>query len=333
MRNTILFAAACLALIASAASAQTQPLTREFQPVSDSAGSHANRAGTRNGTTGTAAASVPEDFANLLLEPGFLLDLAVYDMPEISSQLRVDHAGDVTVPLSGTVHVAGLTLPEARERIEAKLVSSGILLHPKTNLDVLQYAGSNITVLGEVQTPGRLPLLAPHSLDDVLAMAGGESQLAGSTIEISHPQDGASLKRVVHYDRKRSAGAGRDVEIQPGDTVVVPRAGIVYVLGAVNRPGGYLLQEDGTLDVAGAISVASGTSLDASIGSMRIIRKAGDGTLTSLPVAYRKITEGREQPAALHDGDILYVPISKLKSVLSAGIASSASSALIYSVR
>ncbi len=321
-----------LAVFAAAAApvlAQTQPLTREFSPVADT-GSHANRSMARTGTA-TAAALVPEDFANLVVQPGFLLDLAVYDMPEISSQLRVDHAGDIAVPLSGTVHVAGLTLPEARERIEQKLVSSGILLHPKTNLDVLQYAGSSVTILGEVQTPGRLPLLAPHSLDDVLAMAGGESQLAGGTVEISHPHDGAAAKRVVHYDRKRSAG--QDVEIQPGDTVVVPRAGIVYVLGGVHRPGGYLLQEDGTLDVAGAISVASGTTMDASIGSMRIIRKSTDGSLTSLPVAYRKITEGREQPAALHDGDILYVPISKIKSVLSAGIASSASSALIYSVR
>ncbi|HTF64537.1 MAG TPA: SLBB domain-containing protein, partial [Edaphobacter sp.] len=125
----------------------------------------------------------------------------------------------------------------------------------------------------------------------------------------------------------------KSITIQPGDAVVVPRAGIVYVLGGVNRPGGYVMQEDGTLDVAQALSLAYGTSLNAAVGSIRVVRKHPDGTLQTIPVSYRKISKGKEVPLQLQAEDILYVPISKLKSVATAGVAGSTSSALIYAVR
>ncbi len=310
--------------------AQVQPVSHEYSPVTPG-NTNQSRASSRNAPVSTTTL-VPEDFAKLVLAPGFLLDLQVYDMPEISSELRIDNDGNIAVPLSGPVHVAGLTLPAAQDRIREQLIAAGILLHPRLNLDVVQYAGNSITVLGEVQSPGRLQLLAPHPLDDVLAMAGGETQLAGDTIEISHGTDGKAVKRTLHYSRKQTGSEDRGIAIEPGDTVLVPRAGIVYVLGGVNRPGGYLLQEDGALDVAQAISVASGTTLDAAVGSMRVVRRTSDGSLQTLPVRYSKITNGEEQAMALRDGDILYVPISKLKSVLSTGISASASSALIYSV-
>ena len=313
-----------LALIAAGAHAQIQPITREYSPVSPAGTTKETRSAARNATT----AAVPEDFSKLLLAPGFLLDLQVYDMPEISSQLRIDDAGDVAVPLSGPVHIAGLTLAGAQAAIDQKLVSSGILLHPRTNLDIVQYAGGNVTVIGEVQSPGRLPLLAPHRLDDVLAMAGGETQLAGNTIELTRA---SGEKTTLHYDRIGAHGGG--VTIQPGDTILVPRAGIVYVLGGVNRPGGYLLQEDGTLNVIEALSAASGTAVNAAVGSIHIVRKNPDGSLAALPVPYGKITAGKAEALALRDGDILYVPVSKFKTVLTAGIATSASSALIYSLR
>jgi polysaccharide export outer membrane protein len=121
--------------------------------------------------------------------------------------------------------------------------------------------------------------------------------------------------------------------IKPGDTVVVPRAGIVYILGAVNRPGGYVMQEDGTLDVAQALSLAYGTALSAAVGSIHVVRKRPDGSLEEIPVSYRKITKGKEIPLQLHAEDIVYVPVSKLKAVATAGLVGSTSSALIYTQR
>jgi polysaccharide export outer membrane protein len=274
--------------------------------------------------------SVPEDFSKITLSPGFLLSMQVYDMPEISTELRVDGQGDVAVPLSGKVHVAGLTIPEAQHVIEQRFAEKRILRNPEINLDVAQYAADNVSVLGEVQTPGRIQLLAPHSLPDVLAMVGGETQTAGAAIIIRRTVAGQEQTQKIPYARSGNSDEVRNIMIQPGDTVVVPRAGIVYILGGVNRPGGYVMQEDGTLDVAQALSLAYGTTLNAAIGSMRVVRKRPDGTLQTIPVSYNKITKGKEVPLQLQAEDILYTPVSKLKSVATAGIAGSTASAVIY---
>lgn len=287
----------------------------------------------QNPVAGSTLTVVPEDFSRQILSPGYLLDLQEFDMPEISSQLRVDDQGDVSVPLAGRVHVAGLSLPAAREAIRKELIQKEILKNPHLNLDVLQYSANYITVLGEVQSPGRLQLLAPHPLSEVLAMAGGETALAGNKVVITQRVDGRSEARDVHFDRNSVLNGTSPEMVLPGDSVLVPRAGIVYVLGGVSRPGGYIMQEGGHLDVAEALSIASGTALNAAVGSIRVIRKMPDGSLATLPVPYKKMTKGEVTPMQLQAGDIVYVPVSKFKSVLSAGISASASSALIYSVR
>ena len=286
------------------------------------------------GASGSIA-SVPDDFSTVTLAPGYLLDMTVYDMPEISGQLRVGSDGNITVPMAGPLHVDGLTLTQTQDAIVGKLKDAQILKDPKINLDIAQYAVSNVTVLGEVQAPGRVQLLAPHSLPDVLAMVGGETVTAGDTVEIRHYVNGRMETKTVNYARSKNTAAAQDIVVRPGDTVTVPRAGIVYVLGAVTRPGGYVLQEDGQLNVAEALSLAQGTSLNAAVGSIRIVHKNPDGTLTETPVQFRKIVKGKAVSPMLHAEDILYVPVSKSKTVLSAslGLITSTSSALIYTTR
>lgn len=286
------------------------------------------------GSSGVVA--VPEDFSSLKLASGFLLSLTVYDMPEISCDLRVDGAGNVEVPLSGSLHVAGLTVSEAKTAIQKKLMDARILKNPQLNLDVVQYAGENVTVFGEVQAPGRVQLLAPHSLADVLGMVGGETQLAGDTIEIRRIVNGnAAEVQLVHYARGGPSDQINAITILPGDTISVPRAGIVYVMGAVNRPGGYVMQEDGKLNVSQALSLAYGTTLNASVGSIRVIRKDAQGKLTEIPIPYGAITKGKAAPLTLQAEDMVYVPVSKIKTVFSSGmgIMSSTTSALIYTTR
>ena len=296
--------------------------------------SSAGKSGLHTRPTGPAGilTAVPEDFSLVTLSPGYLLDMEVYDMPEISGQLRVDNMGDLSVPMAGTLHVEGMTISKARQAIEEKLQSAQILNNPKISLDVLQYAATNVTVLGEVETPGRIQLLGPRPLGDVLAMSGGETITAGANIEIRHTVDGHAETSTVAYSRSKPTPAMSDIIIHPGDTVTVPRAGIVYVLGGVNRPGGYVMQEDGHLDAAQALSMAYGTILNAAMGDIRIVHKNLDGTLTQTPVPYSKIVKGQAAAPMLQAEDILYVPISKLKTIISAGAMASTSSALIYAV-
>jgi len=294
-------------------------------------GSH----GAAHPTSSGALTVVPEDFSKLTLNSGFLLTMTVYDMPEISGDLRVDDSGNVEVPLSGELHVEGMTLPEAKLAIQKKLSDAQILKNPKINLDVSQYAGNNVTVIGEVGAPGRIQLLAPHSLSDVLGMVGGETALAGDTIEVRRTVDGNPQTQQVKYSR--SSGNSDDIKaflINPGDTISVARAGIVYVMGAVNRPGGYVMQEDGKLNVTQALSLAYGTTMNAQVGAIRVIRKDTTGKLTEIHVPYGDITKGKAEPMTLQAQDMIYVPVSKTKTVFTTGLGvmSSTTSALIYSV-
>jgi polysaccharide biosynthesis/export protein len=313
---------------AASSHAQGVPQVGAASTLSGSGG-HAVSHSASSGVT-----AVPEDFSKLTLSSGFLLSMTVYDMPEISGELRVDDSGNVDVPMAGELHVTGMTLPQAKLAIQQKLSDSEILKNPKINLDVVQYsAGDNITVLGEVGAPGRVQLLAPHSLSDVLGMVGGETQIAGNTIEVRRMVEGNPQTQEVKYSRSSgNSDAIKAFMIQPGDTISIPRAGIVYVMGAVNRPGGYVMQEDGQLNVSQALSLAYGTAINASVDSIRVIRKDAQGKLHEIPISYSKITKGKEDPMTLQAEDMVYVPVSKVKTVFTSGmgIMSSTASALIY---
>ncbi len=273
---------------------------------------------------------VPEDFSTLKLAPGFLLSMDVYDAPELAGDFRIDANGDITVPTIGRVHVASETLHEAAAQIEARLREGKILNKPQVNLNISQYAGRNITVLGEVHDPGRMELLAPHNLADIIALAGGETQSAGNTVEIRRQNGQAAEHQTVHYSRNRDDQTLVDTVVLPGDIITVPRAGIVYVLGAVNRAGGFLMQEDGELDVTQALALANGTQMQAAVGSMRILRKLSDGKIEETPIPYGDIVRGKVASPRLRADDVLYVPVSKTKVVLGAGVWQFAASAAIY---
>ncbi len=278
--------------------------------------------------------AVPEDFASLKLAPGFLLNIEVYDEPELSTQARIDGQGNLSLPLLGSIHLAGLTITDAEQNLEAQFRKKQILTNPQVTLNIEQYASASVTVLGEVQAPGRIQLLAPHSLRDVIGMAGGQTNLAGDSVRVQHTGENGTTSTVYRDPAGSKGNTIRDVQVQPGDTVTVLRAGIVYVLGAVNRPGGYVMQENGTLNVAQALSLAWGTSMQAKIGGLRVVRHEPDGTLKEIPLSYKGITSGKVKPLQLEAEDIVYVPVSKIKAVFSSGasIVGETASAAIFVV-
>jgi len=277
---------------------------------------------------------VPRDLSELRIEPGDLLSVNVYDTPEFTNSYRVDPAGDLTIPLCGKVNVRGLTLTEAAKRIEDAFKDRQILNQPQVNLDVQQYAGQYVAVTGEVGAPGRVALIAPTTLGEILAEVGGETPLAGARIKIRRGGDDAAPEEEVPYSRSKSTPETASVLVRPGDSVFVPRAGIVYVLGAVNRPGGYVMQEDGRLNVAEALALSGGTLLQANTGGLRVVRRNPDGTVLDFPLSYDRIAKGTETPLQLQPQDIVYVPMSKAKSALSStlGIIQAAASSAIVTL-
>jgi polysaccharide export outer membrane protein len=280
-------------------------------------------------------AIVPRDFSELRIEPGDLLSVNIYDTPELTGSYRVDQAGDLTLPLCGKVHLRGQSLQEAARHLEAALKDGQILVQPQVSVDVEQYAGQYVTVTGEVATPGRVALIAPTRLSEILAEAGGVTQMAGARIKIRHGADEAAPEEEIPYSRSQGNREAASIVVRPGDAVIVPRAGIVYVLGAVNRPGGYIMQEDGKLNAAEALAMAGGTVMQARTNGLRVVRRNPDGTVLDFPLSYDGIAKGTQTPLQLQAQDIVYVPMSKLKATFSSaeGLIGTATSAAIYAAR
>jgi polysaccharide export outer membrane protein len=231
--------------------------------------------------------------------------------------------------------LAGLTLHAAESLIDDTFQSHEILIHPQVTLDIVQYAPFLVDVTGEVQKPGNIELQAPRSLLAILAEAGGLTDTAGSVVQITHNADGVRRTDSYPYSKGSNGDSIHDVLVYSGDTIVVPRAGIVYVLGAVGRPGGYVMQEHGKLDVAQALALALGTLPTAAVQSTRVIRRNPDGSILDFSIDYKAISEGKQVPVSLQAEDIVYVPVSKVKTFFtsSAGIIGTAATTTVYAVK
>ncbi|MGD0733397.1 MAG: polysaccharide biosynthesis/export family protein [Terracidiphilus sp.] len=333
--HALLVAAAVLIMSSSLASAQLGGTQIGSQAGASPFGAGGPAASSRASSipalsTGGLGA-VPEDFAKLKLAPGFKVGLNVLDDPDFAGSFRIDEEGDIAVPTLGTIHIAGETAAEARAQIQKRLLEGKILRDPQVDLSVLEYTETEITVVGEVNNPGKHPLLSSHKLVDVLALAGGTSITAGDEVKITRGDEGGE-PLVVHYSRSTDPKTIENVIVNPGDTVLVKRAGIVYVLGAVNRPGGFVMQEDGTLNVLEAISLANGTAILASTKRVYLLRRNQDGTVVYVELPYKAMTRGKSANVELHAEDILYVPTDAIKLFYSdiQSLATAAASATIY---
>ena len=260
---------------------------------------------------------VPEGFSKAVILPGYLLELNVVDVPEFTGvSLRVSADGSVSLPDVGSVHLAGDTVSQAEVALTNALVQGQVLVAPQLRLNILQYASDGVTVLGEVNSPGRLRLLGPAPLNDVLGLAGGETVSSGNDVEIERTgSDGKIQTTHVRYTIEKHEGAGSPAMILPGDTVFVHRAGVIYVLGAVSKPGAYTMVNGGTLSVLQGMTLAGGTLLDASTRNIRILRPEGS-SYRDIEVPYSKVVEGKYESVQLQPNDVLFVSRSRIKTVL-----------------
>jgi polysaccharide export outer membrane protein len=328
MRKPLYVSLIVTALLTSRSSAVVAQINMQQMPGYPSGSSASIN---RTPPMGSELRIVPQDVTKLRLAPGFLVTLNVLEDPDFAGSFRVDEQGNLVIPIIGVLHVAGETAYEARNQIEKRLIDDQILRHPQVTFTVLEYAAPTVTIIGEVASPGKYPLLAPQKLVDVLALAGGPTIIAGNQVQITPGGSGVE-PIMVHYSRNADPKMIEDVFVRPGDTVQMKRAGIVYILGAVNRPGGYVMQEDGTLNILEAMSLAYGTTNIASIKTVDVIGKNGDGTEVHMAISYKKITQGKTGDVQLHAKDILFVPTNNVKSVLinTSSIWSSAASSAIY---
>ena len=261
---------------------------------------------------------------------GDLLEVRVFNTPELTQTIRVSDLGDASFNLIGRLHVGDLTPDEARDAIAHKLVDGHFLVNPQVSVLIQEYGTQGVSVLGEVQKPGIYPVLGNRTLLDVISQAGGTTMYAGSTVTVKRNSDSTLL--TVPLTRNATNTLTSDVHLQPGDKVFIPRASLVYVLGDVGRPGGFLMQNAGRMTVLQALALAGGQTRTASMDHTRLIHKTDSG-YTDVQVSLKKIMNGREPDTELQAEDILYIPNSAAKSLIyrtAPSIFQSASSAAVY---
>jgi len=261
---------------------------------------------------------------------GDLLEVRVFDTPEMTQTIRVSDSGDASLSLIGRLHLGGLTPDEAREVIAHSLVEGHYLVNPQVSVLIQEYGTQGVSVLGEVQKPGVYSILGNRTLLDVISQAGGTTMYAGPTVTVKRNSNSTLLTVALTKDANNTLAS--DVAMQPGDKVFIPRASLVYVLGDVGRPGGFLMQNRGRMTVLQAIALAGGQTRTASITHVRLIHKTDTGyTDTQIPL--KKIMNGQSPDTELQAEDILYIPNSSAKSLIyrtAPSIFQSASSAAIY---
>jgi polysaccharide export outer membrane protein len=272
----------------------------------------------------------PMPSSALLIGPGDELEIAVYGVADLSEHTRVSGTGNISMPLIGDVRVVGLSSSEAAGAIESQLRQNNILNDPHVSVYVKEYTNSGFSVAGEVSKPGFYSAVGPHRLFDVLQAAGGPTDKAASKVVISHRDQKDAITLKISKDPAEMASS--NVDLQPGDTIVVPRAGIVYVLGEVTRPGGYVLNSTGGVTVLQVMAVAGGPTHVASAGKTRLLRRSENG-FQEQNIDVKKLLRGKAHDVAVRDEDILFVPSSIIKTALNASaLVGVAATAAVYRV-
>ena len=265
-------------------------------------------AGTQAKTPATSTDS-PDQSALVKLGPGDLIEVGVYNVPELASKVRVSNSGEVYLPLIDYVHVEGLTQEEAQKLIEKRLEDGGFVRSPHVTIFVDEAASQGVTVLGEVTKAGIYPDVADHKLYEVISEAGGFTNSASRKIAVIRRNQPDPIR--IDLPRNLADDLSGNIDIQPGDTITVPRAPIIYVVGDVGRPSG-LLVDNGTLTVLQALALAGGTNHTAKLSGARIIRK-GPAGMTETRVAVKKMLEAKAPDITLQADDILFIPVSAAK--------------------
>jgi polysaccharide biosynthesis/export protein len=278
-----------------------------------------------------ATIHLPAQNESLLIERGDLLHLLVYDTPEMEQHARVTDSGTIPFSFLGTVRVSGLTPAQAAEQIEHRLVAAGVMLHPEVSVRVEAYATQNASVMGQVQKPGSYEIDTGRKVVEVLAMAGGLTDVADRHITIQ--RFGAAQQKVEYYYSNSALTAlSEDPMVYPGDTVIVPRAAVVYVLGDVSKPGGYPIStNNSTMTVLQAIALAGYANHTAALGKSRLVRATSNGVV-EIDLEVNAMEKGKKPDVALFADDVVYVPFSFMRNVgiNGQGILASVASAAIY---
>jgi polysaccharide biosynthesis/export protein len=269
---------------------------------------------------------------SLLIGPGDLIQVDVMDTPEMEQQVRVTDDGSAPLAYLGSIHVAGETPAAAAASIQSALIEKKVMLHPQVTVKMMELATQDVAILGQVHTPGTYSITTPQTILKVLSLAGGLTDAADRNVTVKRNKSGEQLKYYVSNNAEQALSDV--VMVYPGDTVLVARAPMVYVMGDVNRPGGYIIaSNDARLSVLQVVAMAGSANKTSSQSRVRLIRTTDHGQV-ELPIRLDQMEKGKQADMPLQPNDIVYVPFSWMKNVAvgSSSIGAATAGAAIYLV-
>ena len=231
--------------------------------------------------------------AEYRLGAGDVIRIGVFQSPDLTLETRVAESGVVNFPLLGNVKLGGLTVNAAEKLIADGLRNGNFLRQPQVSIVVLQVRGNQVSVLGQVNRPGRYPIeLAETRLSDMLAQAGGTAVNGADQVVLVGVRDGRPFRLEVDLPTLfTAAGRDKDVPVANGDTIWVDRQPLVYIYGEVQRPGPMRLEREMTL--LQALATGGGLTLRGTERGIRVHRREADGNTTVLtPAMTDKLREG-----------------------------------------
>jgi polysaccharide export outer membrane protein len=272
--------------------------------------------------------------ANYLLGPDDEVVIQALHATEITDKpFRIDSAGDINVPMVGRVHASGFTVGKLENELASKLAA--YVREPEVTVRVTEFKSQPVSVLGAVKTPGVYHLRGRITLMEVLSAAGGLDAEAGSTANITRQKECGTLPvDSARVDPSGNFSVGQ-VKLKPlldaqdpssnllicsNDVIVVPRAKLVYVLGEVHKPGGFVLRDKESVSILEALSMSEGMTHTAGPKNARILRaQAGQTQRQEIPVNLSQVINGKAEDLKLRPDDILLVPDSKPKTAAARG--------------
>jgi polysaccharide biosynthesis/export protein len=264
-----------------------------------------------------------------VLGPGDQILIRAIDIDEISDKpVRIETSGLINLPMAGRLKAGGLTV----EQLESELVKrlKTFVQDPQVSVAITEFRSQPVSVLGSVAQPGVHQLQGRKTLFEVLSLAGGLKPDAGHSIKITRGKDygriplanaqddstgrysvaSVAVKSVIEARNPRE-----NIPIMPNDVISVPRAEMIYVVGAVKKSGGFILNDRENMTVLQAISLAEGADKTAATKQAKILRiTAGQTTRLEIPVNVKEILAGKEADVSMTADDILFVPNSAARS-------------------
>lgn len=278
-----------------------------------------------------SAPATNELSADYVIGPQDVLQITVFDVPDLNQTVRVANDGTIGLPLLGRIEASGLTTDQLRDRLETEL-GKNLVQNPQVSVFVQQYQARPVSIVGAVEKPGLYQITGPRSIIEMISLAGGLSKrntgAPGKTVYVTRPGGFGNLKTVPGMtmlapnkiginlkDLLYTQAEGLNIQIEPHDIIAVSKAEVIYVAGSgVQKPGGFMLEDRDSVTVMQALAMAQGLAPNAARHRARIIHTKPDGSHVEKYIDVEKIIGNKAPDPVMAANDILYIPSSRSKA-------------------